>query len=84
MAKKTAPIVKVYSTPGCPYCFTLKEFLKEKGIEFEDINVLEDENAKEYMIEKSKQMGIPVVEIGDKMIAGFDRAEIMKLLGLKD
>jgi len=73
--------VRVFSTPSCPYCVTLKEFLKENNIEFEDINVAEDVAAGEEMIEKSGQMGVPVVEINKEIIVGFDKERISKLLG---
>lgn len=72
--------VKVYSTPTCPYCIALKEFLKSKKIQFEDIDVSKDSKAAREMIEKSGQMGVPVVEIGDKIIVGFDKEEIEKIL----
>lgn len=75
-------MVKVYSTPICPYCVTLKEWLKEKGIEFEDVNVAEDEKAREEMIEKSGQMGVPVVDIDGQIVVGFDREKIAKILKL--
>ncbi len=78
------PIVKLYSTPACPYCFTLKEFFKEHNIEFEDIDVSKDEKARDYMIEKSGQMGVPVVEIDDKFVIGFDKGKIVKLLNIKE
>ncbi len=76
--------VKVYSTSICPYCVALKEFLKERHIEFEEIDVSEDETAQKEMIEKSGQMGVPVVEIDGKMVVGFDREKITKLLKLKE
>jgi glutaredoxin 3 len=76
-------IVKLYTTPACPYCFTLREFLKENGVEFEEIDVSQDEKARDGMIKKSGQMGAPVVEIGEEVIVGFDKAKITKLLGLK-
>jgi len=72
--------VKVFSTQFCPYCVTLKEFLKEHNITFEDINVSEDQKAQEEMIKKSGQMGVPVVEIDGKIIVGFDKEEISKIL----
>jgi glutaredoxin-like YruB-family protein len=75
--------IRIFSTPFCPYCVTLKEFLKENNIEFEDINVAEDAVAREEMITKSNQMGVPVVEIDGEIIIGFDREKISKLLGLK-
>lgn len=76
--------VRVFSTPFCPYCITLKEFLKEHNIEFEDIDVSKNKEALEEMVEKSNQMGVPVIEIDGKIIVGFDRERITNLLGLKD
>ncbi|MBU2634924.1 glutathione S-transferase N-terminal domain-containing protein [Patescibacteria group bacterium] len=75
--------VKVFSTPSCPYCVTLKEFLKEHNIGFEDIDVSQDKVASDEMIEKSGQMGVPVIEIDNQIVIGFDREKIMKLLNLK-
>lgn len=72
--------VKVYSTPTCPYCNMAKEYLKEKGIEFEDIDVSVNQDAAKEMVEKSGQMGVPVIEIDNKIIVGFNRPEIDKLL----
>jgi len=72
--------IKVYSTPTCPYCRKTREYLKEKNIEFQDIDVSESrENAKE-MIEKSGQMGVPVIEINGKIIVGFDKEVLEKEL----
>jgi glutaredoxin 3 len=76
--------IKVYNTPVCAYCYTLKQFLKEKGISFQDIDVTKDQAVMDYMIEKSGQMGVPVVEIDGEMIVGFDREKICKLLNIKD
>lgn len=76
------PTVKVYSTPICPWCHRTKEFLKENNIEFEDINVAENREAAKEMIEKSGQMGVPVVEINGEIIVGFDEAKIRKALNL--
>jgi len=76
--------VKVFSTQMCPYCFTLKEFLKEHNIKFEDIDVSKDLAVQKEMIEKSGQMGVPVVEIDGEIIVGFDREKISKLLKIKE
>ncbi len=76
--------VKIYSTPTCPYCFTLKEFLKEHNIEFEDVNILEDKEAQKEMREKSGQMGVPVVDIDGEIIVGFEKEKICQLLGIKE
>ncbi len=77
------PKVKIYSTPTCVYCYSLKEFLKENNIEFEDIDVSQNEQAAREMIEKSNQMGVPVVDIDGEIVVGFDREKIMKLLNIK-
>ena len=55
--------VKVYSTQNCPYCHMLKDFLKDKKIDFEDIDVSKDQEAAQEMINKSGQMGVPVTDI---------------------
>ena len=68
--------VIVYSTPACPYCKMAKEFLTEKKVEFEDVNVQSNEVEARKMIEKSGQMGVPVLDIDGKIIIGFDKDEI--------
>jgi len=76
--------VKIFLTATCPYCHTLKAFLDEKGIEYEDIDVAADEKARDEMIEKSGQMGVPVVEIDGEIVIGFDKEKIVKLLNIKE
>jgi len=78
------PQIKIYSTPVCPYCHTLKEFLKERNFEFEDIDVSKDEKAKEEMIRKSGKMEVPILEIDGEIVVGFDKERISKLLNIKD
>ncbi|MCD6226523.1 MAG: glutaredoxin family protein [Candidatus Aenigmarchaeota archaeon] len=75
--------VKVYSTPACPFCTMVKRFLKEHGIEFEDINVQEDFEAAQEMIRISGQTGVPVIEIDGEVIIGFDEPRLKKVLGIK-
>ena len=79
--------VKVYSTPPCPYCKLAKEFLAEKGVEFEDIDVSSNKEARDYMVEKSKQMSVPVIEIMEERnepqyVIGFDKDKLSQALGL--
>jgi len=78
------PKIKVYSTVTCPYCVTLKEFLKANNIEFEAVDVTSDNDAQKEMIDKSGQMGVPVTEIDGEIIIGFDRVKISELLNIKD
>ena len=76
-------MIKVYSTPTCPYCITLKQFLKEHNIEFEDIDVSQNQNALEEMVKKSGQLGVPVIDINGEIVVGFDKERIVRLLGLQ-
>ena len=76
--------IRVFSSPMCPYCETLKSFLKQHNIEFEAIDVSEDEKARDEMIEKSGQMGVPVIEIDGEIIVGFDKEKICKILKIKE
>ncbi|MBU0757078.1 MAG: thioredoxin family protein [Nanoarchaeota archaeon] len=73
--------IKVYSTPTCPWCHKVKDYLKdEKKVKFDDLNVASDDKAREEMIDKSGQMGVPVLDIDGKIIVGFDKEEIDKAL----
>ncbi len=82
--EETKQKIRVFSTPTCPYCVTLKEFLKEKGFEFADIDVSQDQPALEEMVAKTKQMGVPVIDIDGTFIVGFDRDKIIKLLNIQE
>ncbi|MBU0580496.1 MAG: glutathione S-transferase N-terminal domain-containing protein [Candidatus Margulisbacteria bacterium] len=75
--------VKIYSTPTCPWCLKAKQFFKEKKVKFTNLNVADNEKARNEMIEKSGQMGVPVIDIGGKIIVGFNEAEIKKALKQK-
>ncbi|MEA3399480.1 MAG: Uxx-star family glutaredoxin-like (seleno)protein [Patescibacteria group bacterium] len=80
MSKK----VTVYSTPGCSFCSMAKDFFREKGVEFEDFNVAEDLEKRKEMLEKSGQMGVPVIVIGEEMVVGFNKPVIMQMLEIKE
>jgi len=76
--------VKVFSTPSCSYCMTLKEFLKDNNIKFDDIDVSQDEMAVAEMVKKSGQMGVPVIDIDGEIIVGFDKKKVVELLNIKE
>jgi glutaredoxin-like YruB-family protein len=77
--------VLVYSTPTCPHCVALKEYLKEHNVKYTDIDVSQDREALDEMVEKSGQMGVPVIIIDDKtVIVGFDRAALEMELDIQD
>jgi len=73
-------MVKVYSTPTCVYCKTLKGYLTKNNIIFEDIDVSKDEKQLQEMIKNSGQMGVPVMDIDGEIITGFDKVKIDQLL----
>jgi glutaredoxin 3 len=72
--------VKVYSTQTCPYCHMAKHYLEAQNVEFEDIDVSSDEKAASEMVDKTGQMGVPVIEIDGKFVVGFDEPKIADLL----
>jgi len=74
--------VTIYSTPTCHFCHAAKEFFKENNIEFTDYDVSTDTEKRDEMIQKSGQMGVPVIFVGDEMIAGFDEERIKLLLSI--
>jgi len=74
--------VVIYSTPTCPYCKQTKDFLKQNNIKYADIDVSSDEKKAQEMIEKSGQMGVPVVDIDGQIIVGFDKSALKKALGI--
>lgn len=76
--------VIVYSTPTCPICKQLKDFLNEKNIEFEDINVAEDQEKAKEIAEKTGQMGVPVIQIGDNLVVGFDKEKLKEALNIEE
>ncbi|MDD4179505.1 MAG: glutaredoxin domain-containing protein [Candidatus Margulisbacteria bacterium] len=78
-----AQSVKIYSTPTCPYCKMAKQFLEENQVQYENIDVSVNQVAAQEMIQKSGQLGVPVLDIDGKIVVGFDKKKIKELLGLK-
>lgn len=74
--------VIVYTTPSCPWCNAVKQYLEERGIPYTEIDVSQDQAAAMEMIRKSGQMGVPVVEIDGEIVIGFDKERLDYLLGL--
>ena len=74
--------VTIYSTPTCGYCKAAKEYFAKHNIKYTDYDVAKDSAKAQEMIEKSGQMGVPVIYIDDEMMIGFDQSKIGKLLGI--
>lgn len=76
-------MVKIYSTPSCVYCKTLKEYFIKHNIEFTEIDVSKDDKELDKMVKDSGQIGVPVVDIDGQIIIGFDKQKIDQLLKIK-
>lgn len=74
--------VTIYSTPTCVYCNMAKEFFNKNKISYTDYNVATDLDKRKEMIDKTGQMGVPVMELGGEMVVGFDESKIKSLLNL--
>ncbi|MFA5744978.1 MAG: glutaredoxin domain-containing protein [Candidatus Paceibacterota bacterium] len=74
--------VTIYSTPTCHFCVIAKDFLKEKGITYTEFDVASDLEKRQEMINRSGQMGVPVIFVGDEMIIGFDKERLVTSLGI--
>jgi len=82
--------VTIYSTPTCHFCQIAKDFLKENNVAYTEFNVAQDLGKRQEMIQRSGQMGVPVIFIGnpsnpsgqDEMIIGFDRERLATVLGI--
>ena len=80
---KPQPKVIVFSTPTCSFCTAAKHYFRQQGIKFRDVDVSRDPAAARDMIRRSGQQGVPVIDIGGKIVVGFDRNQINQLLGIK-
>jgi glutaredoxin 3 len=80
--KKKKPRVILFTTPSCSYCRTAKKYLRERGVRFKDVDVSRDQAAARDMVRRSHQQGVPVIDIGGKIVVGFDRPKIDRLLNL--
>jgi glutaredoxin 3 len=75
--------VLVFTTPTCPHCRAAKKYLRQRGIPFKDIDVSKDHHAARDMVRRSGQSGVPVIDINGKIVIGFNRPKIDKILGLR-
>ncbi|HML20188.1 MAG TPA: glutaredoxin domain-containing protein [Aggregatilinea sp.] len=72
--------VIVFSTPSCPHCNHAKQYLRQQGIRFRDVDVSRDAAAARDMVRRSGQQGVPVIDINGRIVVGFNRPEIDRLL----
>ena len=76
------PQVTIYSTPSCHFCHAAKDFFTANNVAFTDHNVAQDLPHRQEMIQKSGQMGVPVIFVGDELVVGFDEERLRELLKL--
>lgn len=74
--------VTIYSTPTCHFCVLAKAFFDDNGIKYTNYDVQADPEKGKEMVERSGQMGVPVIFIGEEMVVGFDEAKIREMLGM--
>ena len=75
--------VTIYSTATCVYCKMAKDFFNERNIKYEEFDVGNDLEKRREMVEKSDQMGVPVIQVGEEIIVGFNKALLLDLLKIK-
>ncbi|MBI4132198.1 MAG: NrdH-redoxin [Candidatus Sungbacteria bacterium] len=75
--------VKIYTTPTCVYCRMTKQFFEANNIAYEELNVAADARAREEMITKSGQFGVPVTDVDGQLVIGFDQARLSELLEIR-
>ncbi|HEU5114500.1 MAG TPA: glutaredoxin domain-containing protein [Candidatus Paceibacterota bacterium] len=75
--------VEIYSTPVCTYCAAAKDFFKKNNVPYTDYNVAADQGKRAEMLEKSGQMGVPVIDIGGDIVVGYDEKVLRQLLEIK-
>ncbi|MDX1535502.1 MAG: glutaredoxin family protein [Candidatus Spechtbacterales bacterium] len=75
--------VTIYTTPTCHYCHAAKEFFKENNVEYTEKNVAEDTEARQEMVEKSGQLGVPVINVDGELVVGFNKDVLSKMLEIE-
>ena len=80
--KSRQPRVIVFTTPTCSFCRAVKQYFRQKGVRFKEVDLTRDPAAARDVVRRTKQQGVPVIYIGSKYVIGFDRPKINKLLDL--
>lgn len=83
MSNPAQPRVVIFTTPTCAFCNAAKAYFRQKGIRFTEVDVSRDPAAARDMVRRSGQQGVPVIDIGGRIVVGFDKARINALLGIK-
>lgn len=74
--------VKIYTTPSCHFCHLAKEYFKERNVSYEEFDVASNDQARDEMMKKSGQMGVPVIDVEGEIVIGFNQPKLASLLGI--
>jgi len=74
--------VEIYSTPTCTFCHLAKQYFSDNGVEYTEYDVAADESKRAEMVDKSGQMGVPVISIDETVLVGFEEGKVKEALGL--
>ena len=74
-------MITIYTTPTCVYCKIAKEYFQKENLDYREIDVVTDDAAREEMVEKSGQMGVPVIDVNGTILVGFNKKEVEEALG---
>ncbi|MBP6300125.1 MAG: glutaredoxin 3, partial [Arenimonas sp.] len=64
--------ILIYSSAFCPYCVAAKNFLKARGLEWRELRIDTDADARQAMMSKTQRTSVPQIFINDTHVGGFD------------
>lgn len=79
---KNKNVVEIYTTPACAYCKIAKEYFKKNNISYIEYDMVKDAAKRQELLDRTHQFGVPVIVINGKIVLGFDRAKVNRLLGI--
>lgn len=74
--------VTIYSTPTCHFCVMAKEYFKANSVSYEEIDVASNAEKRKEMVDKSGQLGVPVIDINGEIVIGFNKTKLARLLDI--
>lgn len=74
--------VTIYSTPTCHFCSMAKEYFKANNVSYEEIDVASNAEKRKEMVDKSGQLGVPVIDINGEIVIGFNKTKLARLLDI--
>lgn len=76
--------VTIYSTPTCHFCAMAKDYFKTNNVSYEEFNVAENAEKRKEMVDKSGQLGVPVIDVNGEIVVGFNKSKLSRLLNIGD